>query len=1046
MSKENANQAQDKQPSQQNQTMAEQRPLVERPFTTPLSDTLLNLQNQAGNHAVSQLINDSPLHIQAPNLKNKNVNSKTAVSLNLHQNNQQQTLHVPVNTSRHLPDKVQGQNNASSGITLRPSQWNNRTLAHELIHTAQALLPQPAATTNHLEAEASQHADALQAGHSVPITAAWSGAGTLYNKNKAPATVSISWADIPATSTSKFKTGITRHLSRINFNSTYLNEKINPKLKDAKSNALSAFVTQESLFREIIAKIYLKYTYPGFSSIDSDTQRKITNIIKAENSAWKVDAKALKKTLKNDDTLIYISITEGGAALIDKKVHAKTKRTFTSSTTQGGKPGIDPLTAKGGGGGQGETTDPADKEEEGAGGGDTPSTTTSVADLPQEVQDFYANAQSEGGAAAQLTPEELQGMYDTFKQFVEGQPEWGDSGQDFTKFAEFLQDNKKRLRGRMQMSEEGKLNQDILEQLLEKLDDNRRLEFPDQAERELAERARKAREEAGITNPNEPELPTWLLYSQQDRTLILEVIEKHPELFTNVSGNPNDSNFEITFTMRRSIALQLSTAYLPGEIGNALLHMAQDPTFWAILAATIAVEIALAMVPDPTLITKIAAGAFVATLIAIFGVDTVYKFAVAWDNLNTNIKYSGRTADSLERIAKQFARELGPAAANILLAFAFLLLGKPVRAGLRRVKSNKSTPPAEPPPPEPTTPAKAANKPAELPAAEPTTSAKPTNKPATEAPAEPLPDNIVPLESARGGKAKSQAEPTPEGQPGELVPYERFKALREEQLRQQSEPIVEPEVIELQGTGTDSPMMIKQQPDAVAAKNRGGNRGGRRGKNSNKSASTRSQGRRRGRSEEAAPPAKPKTNKSDVARELNAAESARQAELLTEFDTMVAEGRVTGDTSLFRRRLEGKSQDFTGAEAELIEFSSRATTENPVNIRNGQSGPDFANAEVKGRGEPFADTTQLNKFIANRMSDANKQFRRHNVENGEVIINLRDHSQIGKTNITPEQIQTAVSEAIGKRANRASNVGTVTIRIFDETLTTVTIPHAEATP
>jgi hypothetical protein len=304
-------------------------------------------------------------------------------------------------------------------------------------------------------------------------------------------------------------------------------------------------------------------------------------------------------------------------------------------------------------------------------------------ELPSEVRDFYAGAETSEGQ--QIPARELLRMYKIYAQFIQGNPKWVKEGESFKAWVDFLDKNAKQLQGKLRTSETGKLQLETLQRLREKLDKGEVLEFPEEEEKELTKKAQQAKLKEGITEQSGS--PEWLLLPAQDRKFLLEVMEKHPDLFKDAVGTSEGDTKRLTVGMKRTLALQIAAKYLPGEVGQSLLNMAKDPSFWLSLAEIIAIYVALWLSPEPA--SKVIATALTAYLLTKVGFDLLIVCAKAWSRLNDNCKYDARTGAELEEVAKQFAKDLGPAGATVVLLIAFWLIGRAV---------GEIVPRAEPPP------------------------------------------------------------------------------------------------------------------------------------------------------------------------------------------------------------------------------------------------------------------------------------------------------------------------------------------------------------
>jgi hypothetical protein len=134
-------------------------------------------------------------------------------------------------------------------------------------------------------------------------------------------------------------------------------------------------------------------------------------------------------------------------------------------------------------------------------------------------------------------------------------------------------------------------------------------------------------------------------------------------------------------------ALKRSVKYMPGGIGEELLHIITDPIFLGSLALAIGVYLALWLAPEPVF-SKIAAAATTLAILGTgaFSISTLYNLAQAWTTLEADADAAQSDAE-IERAAEKFGKRMGAVEADLLVFLASLLVGG-------RVPGPKRMPPA----------------------------------------------------------------------------------------------------------------------------------------------------------------------------------------------------------------------------------------------------------------------------------------------------------------------------------------------------------------
>jgi hypothetical protein len=262
------------------------------------------------------------------------------------------------------------------------------------------------------------------------------------------------------------------------------------------------------------------------------------------------------------------------------------------------------------------------------------------------------------------SPAELSRLLQVFKDRVKD-PQFSDGkDQSWLKFAKFLDQNKDKIEGILQGNPPGHLTQAKIDQII----------------REYGKFI--AAEPAGNEEPDKLETqddfdkkfkydPGWQKLSKEDRRLLIDYAKLNPD---DVADGKVDFA-RVTTDMKVSMALKLSWQSWPGEVADAAKSAFSDPGFLITLVLIIAVYVGLWLTPEPTMVTKVAAGVLTVVLLAQFAWEDIYGLAKAWMTLQDDC----RTADSvttLQAAGDKFAKKVGQVGFDILMAIAMWGMGK----------------------------------------------------------------------------------------------------------------------------------------------------------------------------------------------------------------------------------------------------------------------------------------------------------------------------------------------------------------------------------
>jgi len=153
-------------------------------------------------------------------------------------------------------------------------------------------------------------------------------------------------------------------------------------------------------------------------------------------------------------------------------------------------------------------------------------------------------------------------------------------------------------------------------------------------------------------------------------------------------------------TEKMKLAFKHSIPHWPGGVGQAAKEFFTDPLTIGVLIASIAVFVALAFVPDPTLITKVAVVAMIIALISAFGYATIKGSFDAIKNFYNRCS-KAKTVKELEEAGRLLAVEGGEPLFNILLFIVSWRGGKAIRSRVEKSRAARAgegepTSPSEP--------------------------------------------------------------------------------------------------------------------------------------------------------------------------------------------------------------------------------------------------------------------------------------------------------------------------------------------------------------
>ena len=134
--------------------------------------------------------------------------------------------------------------------------------------------------------------------------------------------------------------------------------------------------------------------------------------------------------------------------------------------------------------------------------------------------------------------------------------------------------------------------------------------------------------------------PNWMKMSKEDRQILMDYAKLSPEEVADKKLQVS----RLTQDMREEIALKLVDSW-PAEVAEAAKAAFTDPGFVISLILTIAVYIGLWLTPDPTMITKVAAGTLTAVMWAMFAWEDVWKTMTEYSVFEESVRRAPTLAE-----------------------------------------------------------------------------------------------------------------------------------------------------------------------------------------------------------------------------------------------------------------------------------------------------------------------------------------------------------------------------------------------------------------
>jgi hypothetical protein len=295
----------------------------------------------------------------------------------------------------------------------------------------------------------------------------------------------------------------------------------------------------------------------------------------------------------------------------------------------------------------------------------------------KKLADELAELIKDSKQKTKVDPKELVQLYKMIKEAVKD-PKFTESGQSMFRFAKFYELNKDKITGILESGEKGNLSQEKLEEI-------------------IAEYGKFIAAEPVDKDPGDQPLETvedfdkefkydenWQQMSKLDRKLMLDYAKLRPDDITDEKLKSKTVSRDTKVMM----ALKLADKSTLGAMKDAAEKAFSDPAFVITLVLMLAIYVGLWLTPDPTFITKLAAGALTVAMLLQFAwsdiIGTVRAFGTLRDECDVSFDVK-----QLRDAGNKFFKKLGTVGFDILMFIVMWRVGKRVgpkvqEAGVRR--------------------------------------------------------------------------------------------------------------------------------------------------------------------------------------------------------------------------------------------------------------------------------------------------------------------------------------------------------------------------
>lgn len=306
-----------------------------------------------------------------------------------------------------------------------------------------------------------------------------------------------------------------------------------------------------------------------------------------------------------------------------------------------------------------------------------PATPTDFSAEDKKLADELAELTKESKQKTKVDPKELVQLYKMMKEAVKD-PKFAESGQSMVKFAKFYELNKDKIKGILDSGQKGNLSQDKIEKVIaeygkfiaaEPLDKD-----PDQPLETVEDFDKEFKYDEN-----------WQQMSKLDRKLMIDYAKLNP-------GEITDDKLKsktISKNTKVMMALKLADKSVLGAMKDAAEDAFSDPTFLVTLVLMMAIYVGLWLTPDPTFITKIAAGALTVAMLLQFAwsdiIGTVRAFSTLQDESDVSFDVK-----QLRDAGNKFIKKLGTVGFDVLMFIVMWRAGKRIGPKVQKVGARRA--------------------------------------------------------------------------------------------------------------------------------------------------------------------------------------------------------------------------------------------------------------------------------------------------------------------------------------------------------------------
>ncbi|MFT4163794.1 MAG: hypothetical protein QM650_00955 [Microlunatus sp.] len=301
-----------------------------------------------------------------------------------------------------------------------------------------------------------------------------------------------------------------------------------------------------------------------------------------------------------------------------------------------------------------------------------------VSDEDKKLADELADLLKNSKQKTKVDPHELVQLYKMVKEVVKD-PKFGESGQSMLRFAKFYELNKDKIKGILESGEKGSLTQEKIEQII-----------AEYGKFIAAEPVDKDSEDKPLETVEDYDKEfkydeNWQQMSKLDRKLMLDYAKLRPEDIT-------DEKFKSTKISKDTkvmMALKLADKSVLGAVKDAAEDAFSDPTFLITLVLMMAIYVGLWLTPDPTFLTKIAAGTLTVAMLLQFAwsdiIGTVRAFGTLRDEADVSFD-----VNQLRDAGNKFITKIGTVGFDILMFIVMWRAGKRVGPKVKKVGARRA--------------------------------------------------------------------------------------------------------------------------------------------------------------------------------------------------------------------------------------------------------------------------------------------------------------------------------------------------------------------